>query len=115
MCKAVVVSVNYRRAPENRYPCAYGDGWAAVKWVSSKPWLQSRKDSKVHIYLAGDSSGGNIVHNVAVRSIESGIELMGNILLNPLFSGQKRTESEKRLDGKYFVKIQERDWQWYKP
>ncbi|GMP46829.1 hypothetical protein CsSME_00014840 [Camellia sinensis var. sinensis] len=112
MCKAVVVSVNYRRAPENRYPCAYGDGWAAVKWVSSKPWLQSRKDSKVHIYLAGDSSGGNIVHNVAVRSIESGIELMGNILLNPLFSGQKRTESEKRLDGKYFVKIQERDWYW---
>nr|AGU38488.1 GID1c [Camellia sinensis] len=112
ICKAVVVSVNYRRAPENRYPCAYDDGWAAVKWVSSKPWLQSRKDSKVHIYLAGDSSGGNIVHNVAVRSIESGIEVMGNILLNPLFSGQKRTESEKRLDGKYFVKIQDRDWYW---
>ncbi|THG20359.1 hypothetical protein TEA_026657 [Camellia sinensis var. sinensis] len=81
-------------------------------WVSSKPWPQSRKDSKVHIYLAGDSSGGNIVHNVAVRSIESGIEVMGNILLNPLFSGQKRTESEKQLDGKYFVKIQERDWYW---
>ncbi|CAL5380934.1 unnamed protein product [Camellia sinensis] len=112
ICKAVVVSVNYRRAPENRYPCAYDDGWAAVKWVSSKPWLQSRKDSKVHIYLAGDSSGGNIVHNVAVRSIESGIEVMGNTLLNPLFSGQKRTESEKRLDGKYFVKIQDRDWYW---
>ncbi|KAI8016430.1 Gibberellin receptor GID1C [Camellia lanceoleosa] len=68
ICKAVVVSVNYRRAPENRYPCAYGDGWAAVKWVSSKPWLQSRKDSKVHIYLAGDSSGGNIVHDVAWRA-----------------------------------------------
>ncbi|THG17683.1 hypothetical protein TEA_026217 [Camellia sinensis var. sinensis] len=84
----------------------------AVVWVSSKPWLQSRKDSKVHIYLAGDGSGGNIVHNVAVRFIESGIELMGNILLNPSFSGQKRTESEKRLDGKYFVKIQERDWYW---
>ncbi|KAI8027680.1 Gibberellin receptor GID1C [Camellia lanceoleosa] len=112
ICKAVVVSVNYRRAPENRYPCAYDDGWAAVKWVSSKPWPQSRKDSKVHIYLAGDSSGGNIVHNVAVRSIESGIEVMGNMLLNPLFSGQKRTELEKQLDGKYFVKIQERDWYW---
>ncbi|CAL5379042.1 unnamed protein product [Camellia sinensis] len=112
ICKAVVVSVNNRRAPENRYSCAYDDGWAAVKWVNSKPWPQSRKDSKVHIYLAGDSSGGNIVHNVAVRSIESGIEVMGNILLNPLFSGQKRTESEKQLDGKYFVKIQERDWYW---
>uniref|UniRef100_A0A5B6YTM3 Putative gibberellin receptor GID1C n=1 Tax=Davidia involucrata TaxID=16924 RepID=A0A5B6YTM3_DAVIN len=111
-CEAVVVSVNYRRAPENRYPCAYEDGWTALKWVNSRQWLQSEKDSKVHIYLAGDSSGGNIVHNVALRAEESGIEVMGNILLNPMFGGQKRTESEKRLDGKYFVTVQDRDWYW---
>ncbi|KAF8392521.1 hypothetical protein HHK36_022864 [Tetracentron sinense] len=112
ICKAVVVSVNYRRAPENRYPCAYDDGWAALKWVNSRPWLQSGKDSKVHVYLAGDSSGGNITHNVAMRAVESGIEVLGNILLNPMFGGQERTESEKRLDGKYFVTIQDRDWYW---
>lgn len=111
ICKAVVVSVNYRRAPENRYPCAYDDGWAALKWVNSRSWLQS-KDSKVHIYLAGDSSGGNIVHHVAMRAVESNIEVLGNILLNPMFGGQERTESEKRLDGKYFVTIQDRDWYW---
>uniref|UniRef100_A0A5B6YRK8 Putative gibberellin receptor GID1C-like isoform X1 n=1 Tax=Davidia involucrata TaxID=16924 RepID=A0A5B6YRK8_DAVIN len=111
ICEAVVVSVNYRRAPENRYPCAYDDGWAALKWVNSRPWLQS-EDSKVHIYLAGDSSGGNIVHNVALRAVESGIEVLGNILLNPLFGGQTRTESERRLDGKYFVTVQDRDWYW---
>ena len=29
-----------------------------------------------------------------------------------MFGGQKRTESEKRLDGKYFVTIQDRDWYW---
>lgn len=112
ICNAVVVSVNYRRAPENRYPCAYEDGWGALKWVSTRSWLQSRKDKKVHIYLAGDSSGGNIVHHVALRAVESGIEVMGNMLLNPLFGGEGRTESEKRLDGKYFVKVQDRDWYW---
>ncbi|XAR52537.1 Carboxylesterase [Bertholletia excelsa] len=112
ICKAVVVSVNYRRAPENRYPCAYDDGWAALSWVNSRSWLKSKKDSKVHIYLAGDSSGGNIVHNVALRAVDSDIEVLGNILLNPLFGGQNRTESEKRLDGKYFVTIQDRDWYW---
>ncbi|PSS26698.1 Gibberellin receptor GID1C like [Actinidia chinensis var. chinensis] len=111
ICKAVVVSVNYRRAPENRYPCAYDDGWDALKWVNSRPWLKS-KDSKAHIYLVGDSSGGNIVHNVALRAMESDIEVLGNILLNPMFGGQRRTESEKRLDGKYFVTIQDRDWYW---
>lgn len=112
ICKAVVVSVNYRRAPENRYPCAYDDGWTALKWVNSRSWFQSTKDSKVHIYLAGDSSGGNIVHNVALRAMESGIEVLGNILLNPMFGGQERTESERRLDGKYFVTLLDRDWYW---
>ncbi|OVA11412.1 Alpha/beta hydrolase fold-3 [Macleaya cordata] len=112
ICKAVVVSVNYRRSPENRYPCAYDDGWAALKWVHSRPWLRSGKDSKVHIYLAGDSSGGNMVHNVTMRAIESETEVLGNIILNPMFGGMERTESEKRLDGKYFVTIQDRDWYW---
>lgn len=112
VCKAVVISVNYRRAPENRHPCAYDDGWAALTWVHSKQWLRSGKDSKVRAYLVGDSSGGNIVHHVALRAVESGTEVMGNVLLNPMFGGMERTESEKRLDGKYFVSIRDRDWYW---
>ncbi|EYU46638.1 hypothetical protein ABFS83_04G022600 [Erythranthe nasuta] len=112
-CKAAVVSVNYRRSPENRYPCAYDDGWTALKWVQSRLWLRSgAQSSRVHVYLAGDSSGGNIAHHVAVRAAEEGVEVKGNILLHPLFGGQERTESEKLLDGKYFVKIQDRDWYW---
>ncbi|KAF4368287.1 hypothetical protein G4B88_008591, partial [Cannabis sativa] len=106
-CQAVVVSVNYRRSPEHRYPCAYDDGWAALKWVTTRSWLKSGKDSKVHVYLAGDSSGGNIAHHVAVRAAESDVEVLGNIL-----TPHCRTESEKRLDGKYFVTVQDRDWYW---
>ncbi|KAL0370565.1 UNVERIFIED_CONTAM: Gibberellin receptor GID1B [Sesamum angustifolium] len=109
---AAVVSVNYRRSPEHRFPCAYDDGWTALNWVNSRSWLQSGKDQKVHIYLAGDSSGGNIAHHVAVRAAEEGVEVLGNILLHPLFGGQERTESEQKLDGKYFVRIQDRDWYW---
>lgn len=112
LCKAIVVSVNYRRSPENRYPCAYDDGWAALNWVNSQTWLRSGNDSRVHVFLAGDSSGGNISHHVAVRAIDSDVKILGNILLNPMFGGQKRTESERRLDGKYFVTIQDRDWYW---
>lgn len=114
LCKAVVVSVNYRRSPEHKYPAAYDDGWSAVKWVSTRPWLESGQDGqgRVHVYLAGDSSGGNIAHHVAVRAAEEGVEILGNVLLHPMFGGEKRTESEKRLDGKYFVTIQDRDWYW---
>lgn len=112
ICGAAVVSVNYRRSPEHRYPCAYDDGWAALKWVKSRTWLQSGKDSKVHAYLAGDSSGGNIAHHVAMMAAEAEVEVLGNILLHPMFGGQMRTESEKKLDGKYFVTVQDRDWYW---
>ncbi|KAL9251742.1 Gibberellin receptor GID1B-like protein [Drosera capensis] len=111
-CKAVVVSVNYHRSPEHRYPCAYEDGWSAVKWVSTRPWLQSGKEGKVHVYMCGDSSGGNIAHHVAVKAAESDVEVLGNILLHPMFGGQQRMDSEKRLDGKYFVTLQDRDWYW---
>ncbi|KAK6937470.1 Alpha/beta hydrolase fold-3 [Dillenia turbinata] len=112
ICRAVVVSVDYRRSPEHRYPCAYDDGWNALKWVSTRRWLQSGRDGKVYIYLSGDSSGGNIAHHVAVRASKCDIEVLGNILLHPMFGGQERTESERRLDGKYFVTIQDRDWYW---
>ncbi|KAL2540566.1 Gibberellin receptor GID1B [Abeliophyllum distichum] len=112
ICNAAVVSVNYRRSPEHRYPCAYDDGWAALKWVQSRSWLRSGKDSKVHVYLAGDSSGGNIAHHVAVQAATEGVQVLGNILLHPMFGGEKRTESEKILDGKYFVTVQDRDWYW---
>ncbi|KNA20901.1 hypothetical protein SOVF_048080 [Spinacia oleracea] len=114
LCKAVVVSVNYRRSPEHRYPAAYDDGWSAVKWVSTRPWLQSGKEGnrKVHLYMAGDSSGGNIAHHVAVKAAEEGVDVIGNILLHPMFGGEKRMESETNLDGKYFVTVQDRDWYW---
>ncbi|KAG6476918.1 hypothetical protein ZIOFF_066166 [Zingiber officinale] len=112
LCGAVVISVDYRRSPEYRYPCAYDDGWEALKWASTEPWLHSGKDSKLRVFLCGDSSGGNIAHHVAVRAAESGIDVSGNILLNPMFGGNRRTDSEVRLDGKYFVTIQDRDWYW---
>ncbi|KAJ3676526.1 hypothetical protein LUZ60_003938 [Juncus effusus] len=115
LCGAVVISVNYRRAPEHRYPCAYDDGWTAVKWALTQPWLYSGGSNdppRVRIFLSGDSSGGNIAHHVAFRAAESGIHICGNILLNAMFGGTRRTDSERRLDGKYFVTLQDRDWYW---
>lgn len=114
-CSAIVVSVNYRRAPEHIYPAPYEDGWTALRWVTSpaaRPWLRHEVDTERQLFLAGDSSGGNIVHHVARRAGETGIHVAGNILLNPMFGGEQRTESERRLDGKYFVTIRDRDWYW---
>ncbi|KAJ6821406.1 gibberellin receptor GID1C [Iris pallida] len=109
---SVVISVNYRRSPEHRYPSAYDDGWAALKWATNQSWLRCSSDATPRIFLVGDSSGGNIAHNVALRAVDAGIEISGNILLNPMFGGTERKESERKFDGKYFVTIQDRDWYW---
>ncbi|XP_010277788.1 PREDICTED: 2-hydroxyisoflavanone dehydratase-like isoform X2 [Nelumbo nucifera] len=72
----VAVFVEYRRAPEHLLPVAYDDCWAALEWVSShsvgrganyEPWLTDYADFD-RIFLGGDSAGGNIVHNVAMRA-----------------------------------------------
>eukprot|EP01018_Ginkgo_biloba_P023611 Gb_37699 [translate_table: standard] len=115
ICRAVVVSVNYRRSPEYRYPTPYDDGWTILSWVTSpsaRPCLGSAADPSRQLFLAGDSSGGNIAHHVAQRAGESGVSIAGNILLTPMFGGESRTPSELKLDGKYFVTVQDRDWYW---
>ncbi|KAK6134081.1 hypothetical protein DH2020_032178 [Rehmannia glutinosa] len=94
----VVVSVNYRLAPENPLPAAYDDGVKAVNWVARQvfdkiPQWWTSKCNASNIFLGGDSAGANIAYNVALRLRPSDIK--GLILIQPFFGGEKRTNSEK--------------------
>jgi len=66
----LVVSVDYRLAPEHPVPVAYDDSWLALQWVVShsvsgtEAWLTDHADFG-HLYLFGDSAGANIAHNMA--------------------------------------------------
>lgn len=93
----LVVSVNYRLAPEFPLPIGYDDSWDAIKWVVShadgsgeETWLNKYGDFN-QVSLAGDSAGGNIAHNMAIRAgLENlvGLNLTGLILLHPFFWGK---------------------------
>ncbi|KAH7834110.1 hypothetical protein Vadar_012805 [Vaccinium darrowii] len=70
---AIVVSVDYRRAPEHPVPIGYYDSWAAVKWVVShsggngeEEWLRDFVDFG-RVFFGGDSAGASIAHNMAIR------------------------------------------------
>lgn len=101
----LIMSLNYRLAPENPLPAAYEDGLKALIWLKqqalngdSEWWSRLCDFSK--IFLAGDSAGANIAHNVATRlgSMEAmalkPLSLKGNILIQPFFGGEVRTHSE---------------------
>ncbi|KAI6686201.1 hypothetical protein NL676_032114 [Syzygium grande] len=105
----VIMSVNYRLAPENPLPAAYEDGFKALTWLgkqileaSSEWWTRQCDFSRV--FLAGDSAGANITHHLASRLVSDNdteldaaksLRFKGAILIQPFFGGEARTESEK--------------------
>ncbi|KAI4324948.1 hypothetical protein MLD38_030389 [Melastoma candidum] len=101
---AVVVSVDYRLAPEHRLPAAYDDALEALAVIGTTKdeWILTFADLS-NCYLMGCSSGGNIAYHVGLRVATGNLDdlkplnIRGLILHQPFFGGMKRTESELRL------------------
>lgn len=67
---AIVVSVDYRLAPEHPYPAAIEDAWAATLWVVEHGTGLGADITRMAI--AGDSAGGNIAAVLAQRARDDG-------------------------------------------
>lgn len=68
---AVVVSVNYRLAPEHRYPAQFDDGYDVVKFLDEQKHVLPANADLSRCILAGDSAGGNLAHHVTLRAAQS--------------------------------------------
>ena len=64
-----VFSIDYRLAPEHRFPAGLDDAFAAYRW------LLGRGLPAGDISIAGDSAGGNLVLGVLLRARDAGLEL----------------------------------------
>ncbi|OAY23832.1 probable carboxylesterase 18 [Manihot esculenta] len=111
---AIIISVNYRLAPDYRCPSQYEDGFDALKFIDATK-LEDFSGNLKQCFLAGDSAGGNMVHNIAVKAMKhefSKLKFIGNILMQPFFGGEERTESECRLTRAPLMSKDIADWMW---
>ena len=79
---AVVVSVDYRRPPETRFPGAFEDAFAAVRDVSERIGEFGGDASRLGV--AGDSAGGNLAATSAIACRDAGIDLAAQLLVYPV-------------------------------
>ena len=79
---AVVISVDYRRPPEVRFPGAFEDGFAAVKDIVAR--IAEFGGDVARVGVAGDSAGGNLAATVAIACRDAGIKLAGQLLVYPV-------------------------------
>lgn len=71
--QAVAVSVDYRRAPEAKFPAAWDDGFAAYKGVEAI--AATFKGDLKRLALAGESAGDNLALATAIAALDSGAQL----------------------------------------
>jgi acetyl esterase len=79
---AVVVSVDYRRPPEVRFPGAFGDAFAAVSDVAHR--IAAFGGAAKNLGVAGDSAGGNLAACTVIACRDAGIALAGQMLVYPV-------------------------------
>jgi acetyl esterase len=80
---SIVVSVNYRLAPEHRFPAAPDDCLAATRWVAAH--AAEFGGDATRLAVAGDSAGGNLATVTALRlRDEGGPALRAQLLIYPV-------------------------------
>jgi acetyl esterase len=101
MNDCIVVSVDYRLAPEYQYPAAHEDAYQAIKWIKKN--IVRYGGNSQNMLVAGDSAGAAIAASMAHRCHRDGIRLRAQILIYPWIDGRLTNPSLDRNGEGYML------------
>ncbi|MGW4326232.1 alpha/beta hydrolase [Nocardia sp. NPDC004573] len=108
---AIVVSVDYRQAPEHRCPAAAEDAYAALCWVAGH--ADALGGDPARLVVAGDSAGGNLAAVTALLARDrGGPEIARQLLLYPMLDPACATASYRENAEGYFTTAAHLRWYW---
>jgi acetyl esterase len=107
----VVANVDYRRAPEHKYPVAVEDAFAATSWIA-RQGARLGVDAR-RLAVGGDSAGGNLAAAVSLMSRDrGGPELALQILVYPVTHHSDDTASYQENAEGYLLTRSAMRWFW---
>ncbi|MBE7185076.1 MAG: alpha/beta hydrolase [Methylobacterium mesophilicum] len=106
---AVVVSVDYRHAPESKFPAQHEDAWNAYKWVVENAGSFNGNSEKIAV--AGESAGGNLAANVSLMAKEMKTVMpVHQLIVYPIASNDPSTPSKGEFKDTVPLSTPDLDW-----
>ncbi len=98
----IVVAVDYRLAPENKFPAAVDDCFAAFKWVIKNAATINADGARVAV--GGDSAGGNLAAVVSILARNAGLpNIVFQLLIYPVTAPEPETKSHHAFAEGYLL------------
>jgi acetyl esterase len=107
----VVISVDYRLAPETKFPGAVDDSYAATVWAAQQAPRLNGDSGKIAV--GGDSAGGNLAAAVALMARDrGGLSLAFQLLVYPVTARDFGTASYRQNAEGYGLNLDGMRWYW---
>ncbi|MFT7723958.1 MAG: alpha/beta hydrolase [Roseateles sp.] len=105
---AAVLSLDYRLAPEHRFPAAVDDAWAGLAWLHEQADALGLDGSRLAV--GGDSAGGTLAAGAAFFARERGLPLALQLLITPGTDSHMSHDSHRRFAEGFLLDAKGIEW-----